>query len=251
MKTNKKSSLESKVTEAKHKNNLQDIALFISGHARTAMLSKIIMWAADLFFAKMKEAFTQNPANTAPYRALHASENEAIIQIAGILKDENHLFPILGTIRRKGDLISHRDVIGHPNVVAWRKPANQQFVDEDRQWRDLKAALVWDMQRSVNELLTEVGGKIYIDEFAPSYEYAAMLHLILELSMKVPVSLDIAELQKCLVEGFYPKYREFLEKHPDGRLPDSKDRTMKDLIAALKVDMDADKPQTTSRATTS
>lgn len=255
MKTSKKSKPTPKVTEAQHKSNLQTIALFISGAVRTVLLSELTMRAADLCFVNEKDVFTTNPANTVPYRALHGAKDAAIVQIAGALNDENRIFSILEKIRQKGALILHRDAIGHPNMVSWHKPVNQQFIDDDRQWRDVKAALVWDMQRSVNELLTKVGGKIYIDEFAPGYENVAMLHLILNLSMKVPDSLNVAELQKHLVENIYPSYRTFLEKHPDGQLPGPKPRTTKDLAIALKIEQetngDADEVQGAPPAPTS
>jgi len=200
--------------------NLERLNILIALEVRQAMQASILMIAAAAPFAGNRKWFVQNPANTLPFAALQALEKGATVTIAEVLKAEHGTFPVTTTIRRKADLIAHRNSISHPVTVKWRRPEMQAFSDEHREWLDLRPALIWDMQRSINEELKRAGRRVLNDEIDITPEMAMLLELIFKLSARPEalsyLSASTEEIQ-AILQGFRDNYLDFLVEHPDGR----------------------------------
>lgn len=123
------------------------------------------MRAADLLFyeaqARAKSEgrtefeFWNNPANTITYSGMRALEEQSIVHLAEVLRNPTLAVP--PEVRHVKDLAHHRDAASHPYVLEWRKKEMQEFHDQKRKYRDVRAALVWDMKKSVDELLLKAG----------------------------------------------------------------------------------------------
>jgi hypothetical protein len=200
--------------------NLETLNLLIALEVRQAMQASIVMTTAAAAFASNRKWFVQNPANTLPFAALQALEKGATVTIAEVLKNAQKNFPISTTIRRKADLIAHRNSISHPVTVKWHRRGMQAFNDEHREWLDLRPALIWDMQRSINEELKRAGRQIRNDDVDITPEMAMLLDLIFNLSAQpeaLPyLSAPTEDIQASL-RGFRDNYLDFLVEHPDGR----------------------------------
>ena len=202
--------------------NLERLNLLIALEVRQAMQASIVMTAAVAVFARNRhhQWFIQNPANTLPFVALQALEKGATVTIAEVLKQEHGTFPGSMTIRRKADLIAHRNSISHPVTVKWHRPEMQAFSDEHREWLDLRPALIWDMQRSINEELKRPGRRVWNDEVDITHEMVMLLELIFKLSARpeaLPYLFASTEEIQAILQGFRDNYLEFLVEHPDGR----------------------------------
>ncbi len=183
-----------------------------------AMQASIVISAAAAEFARRREWFVQNPANTLPFIALRALEKGATVTIAEVLKDERNAFPVSVTIRRKVDLIAHRDSISHPVTVKWRRPEMQEFSEQGREWLELRAALIWDMQRSINEELRLAGREIHNDEVEITPAMAMLLELIFKLSARpeaLPFLCAPTEEIQANLQRFRDAYLDFLIVHLD------------------------------------
>lgn len=200
--------------------NLEMLNLLIALEVRLAMQASIVITAATAEFARHREWFVQNPANTLPFVALQALEKGATVTMAEVLKDEQGTFPVSVTIRRKADLFAHRNSISHPVTVKWRRPEMQAFNDEHREWLDLRPALIWDMQRSINEELKLAGRQIHNDEVDITPEMAMLLDLIFKLSARPEAlpffSVPTEDIQANL-QRFRDTYLDFLVEHLEGR----------------------------------
>lgn len=199
--------------------DLEMLNVFLGVHVFQTIEASVVMGAARLPFAEHPEWFFTNPANTLVYRALHALEERTVVQIAEILRDEKRIFTNVGEIRRKAELLLHRTILSHPSSVKWHTPEKQQFFDERRQWTDLRAALVWDMNASVNERLRALGREPQIRHHEVHVGMAIALHSILRLSIRGEMHGLIPD-EKTLFETlqtFQGRFIEFLEKRPDGR----------------------------------
>lgn len=211
--------------------DLETLALFVELDVKTVVQAAIVTLNADLRFAqcdRKEELFAMNPANAVAYQAMHALEGQAIVRVAEALGKDAGLLPEGTDLRRKADLVCHRDAISHAYTTddAWRKKPMQEFAASDRQWLDRKAALVWDMWRSLNELLVECGLSPRDMTVGIGAQHAAIVHLIMRSAVKsdvpLPSETDILEhLQK-----FRDDYIKRLEKAPDGRNPEAEARSL-------------------------
>ena len=200
--------------------NLEMLNLLISLEVRLAMQAFIVISAAAAEFARQREWFVQNPANTLPFIALQALEKGATVTIAEVLKDEQNAFPVSVTIRRKVDLIAHRDSISHPVTVKWRRPEMQAFSEQGREWLELRAALIWDMQRSINEELKLAGRQTHNDEVVITPAMAMLLDLIFRLSARpeaLPYLCRPTEEIQASLQRFRDAYLDFLVEHLEER----------------------------------
>jgi hypothetical protein len=163
-----------------------------------------------------------NPANTLPYSALGALEHSSVIHIVEVLLDEHNVHPLNVQLRGLDALKLHRDALSHPVTVRWRSPKKQAFFEDHRQWSDFRPALVWDLQRSINEQLRARGLKTFNDDIPVTWAMAEMLNLILRLSVNdgpsVPSVPAVSELMTWLGSA-KDKYLRDFEAYPDGRLP--------------------------------
>jgi hypothetical protein len=103
------------------KRNLEDVGLFASMPARHALQAAFVMSAAQVFFHKYAErGFFTHPANTLPFASLRALENESVVHLAEIIRDEHKLRPLDVSLRGAEQLLVLRDVVSHPMTVNWR-----------------------------------------------------------------------------------------------------------------------------------
>jgi hypothetical protein len=104
-------------------------------------------------------------------------------------------------------------------TVKWRKADRQTFFDEKRVWYDLPAALVWDMQRSINEPLRAAGRRTYNEGIVVTAHMALMVETIVRLSAtKVGVQIVISEEEiPLLLERAKAAFLSFVIEHPDGK----------------------------------
>lgn len=205
-------------TEPDEGKSLATFALFMSMDVISAVQAAIVTQAAALYFHQHRDLFACNPANTFPYVATAALEERSVVRVAEHLKNEHKLLPTSVEVRRKAQLINHRDALSHTLVLRWRRPAMQEFFDADRHWTDRRAALVWDMWRSVNESLRELH-QAPRDETVPvGWHHAATLHAILRLSMK-PEHWSAIPDENALtgvLQKFRDDFLDLLVKRPDG-----------------------------------
>ena len=130
------------------------------------------------------------------------------------------MLTLTADLRRKLDLFNHRDALSHPTVVRWNRPEMRRFHAEDRKWTDIRPALLWDFQQSLNARLREVGKKVLVEAIDVTPDMVFALSGILRASL-LPESRSTIptdpELFSCL-ETFKVRYLDFLVEHPDGRL---------------------------------
>ena len=201
--------------------SLELLATLITMDVTNALQSAVVRAAADLTFHDKREWFFTNPENTFLYRAVRALEDRSIVHIGELLNDKSKLLNLSIDIRRKVDLVLHRDALSHPGKISWGGPGRQDFHDKRRVWLDLRSALVWDMQRSVNEALATHGLEPTVTSIDVTWGMALALSGILRLSVTadsyggIPAENDIFEGLKV----FGGRYREFIEKRiAEGRI---------------------------------
>ena len=151
---------------------LVDKSVFIRLSVAEALQARLIMWAADLVFdgqADRERAFRTHPANTLPYRALRALEEKAIVHIVEALD-----------LPYTDDLRLHRVVLAHPSKVKFQRPEVQAFFEENRPWTD-RPQRIWDLQKSINRVLTEAGQPVHLESIVITMDMVAMLQTILRV----------------------------------------------------------------------
>lgn len=199
--------------------NLDLLNLMMAMHVRHVVEVTLVVMATESLFRRTTRLFATNPANTLPQVALSALEEQSIVHIAETLRDEHGLRPVSTEIRRKKDLLLHRDGVSHPMTVKWRTVDRQTFFDENRVWEDLRAALVWDMQRSINDPLRAAGLATHNEDIVITAGMALMVETIVRLSVtpegaRVVISTDEIPL---LLERAKTAFLNFALEHPDGR----------------------------------
>ena len=125
-----------------------------------------------------------HPGNTLVYPALVALQDRAVVKIAAILQSGSFLADVTGTIRSKADLVLHRHYLSHPFNVKWKHDDMQKFYDERRHQSDVRPALIWNMQRSINDELLGLGVPIAFNaDVDVTGEMAAALQLTCNCAM--------------------------------------------------------------------
>jgi hypothetical protein len=206
------------LTEEKSLKNLEIIALFTHHEVVDALSANLITWVADHFFAQNPGQFRTNPANTMTYVALAALEGRCVVRVAETLRDEHNLHRTSVPIRRKWDLINHRDALSHTGTVRWRKREMQEFTDAGRHWDDVRPALLWDMDRSVTEALVANGRRPPDGDLIATTEMARLLHLILDASRETSIGVPDPPALGGFLASNTARYVQILEKYPDGQL---------------------------------
>jgi hypothetical protein len=199
--------------------NLEIVNLFIATSVRHVVEATVVVIAADSLFKHTPDLFARNPANTLPYIALKALEEQSVVHIAEVLKDEHQLHPVAAHIRHKDDLFLHRDGVSHPMTVKWRRADRQAFFDDKRVRHDLRAALVWDMQRSINDAILVAGRKTRNTTITVTAQMAAMVETIVRLSVTEMGSQVVISCEEIplLLERAKNAFLNFVIEHPDGR----------------------------------
>lgn len=198
---------------------LEVLSSLMASEVGLAMQASIVIAAARVEFVLHREWFARNPANTLPFIALQALEKGATVTIAEVLNDEENAFPVSVTIRRKVDLIAHRHSISHPVTVNWHQQKMQAFKEQGREWLELRAALIWDMQRSINEELKLGGRQTLNDEVVITPAMAMLLDLIFRLSAQpeaLPHLCRPTEEMEANLQMFRDAYLDFIVEHVEG-----------------------------------
>ena len=208
---------ESENTNVAEKRAIRTLSVLTWGEVHDVLQTGIVMLAANHFLYQDPEhhRFERNPANTLPYRALRALQDSAIVHIAETLKTEKSA--ISPRVRRQDELRNHRDAVSHPTEISWRRKEMQPFSDEGRTWLDHRPALVWDMHRSINELLRDVGEEPRLETITPTKSMAMMLSSILALSFKANCPIPDEQVLLEHLSRSAPDYIRQLESRPDGR----------------------------------
>jgi hypothetical protein len=164
--------------------NIETLALFIRMDVVEAVRASLVRAAADLLFYSQQNDFQNNPANTMTYRGLVAIEERATIHISEVLKNENNIFTLSRELRRILDLKFHRHALSHPVTIKWRDAEMQRFFDAKRKYRDHRVAIIWDLQRSVNEEMKRHNLTPSLETIPVHPEMGMMLGTILRLTLK-------------------------------------------------------------------
>lgn len=199
--------------------NLADLALFIAQPVADAVRSQLVMWGAEEWFDGQPEAkarFRTHPTNTLAYRALGALERSSFVHVAETLKDEHKIFATDAPIRGRVELALHRDAISHPATICWRRDDRQAFADADRTWTDIRAGILWDVQKSVNEALRKEGQRGHNETIHVTLEMATVLHSILQLACGDGYAPPSAADLLGWLQGREPHYFALLDSHPSG-----------------------------------
>jgi hypothetical protein len=107
-----------------------------------------------------------------PYAALRALEESTVVHIVETLKYVQKLKPTNARLRGLGTLELHRHAVSHPAKVKWETAEMQAFFDQGRRWKNFPPALVWDLQRSINEALRTAGLKPYNEDISVTADMA-------------------------------------------------------------------------------
>jgi hypothetical protein len=190
--------------------SLELLGTFIHIDVVTAIQSALVRTVASGFFHKNKDAFAWNPANTLLYQSLRALEERAVVHISETLKDPERIFEFPTDLRGRIDLELHRTALSHPGTVRWRKAGMQEFFDADRHWRDNRAAIVWDLQRSINEELAKVGAEPKLTSVAVTPEMAVLVSAILRCSVRAE-SRETIPPEKMLLDWLNEKQGEWIK----------------------------------------
>jgi hypothetical protein len=199
------------------KRNLETIALFAGGDIRDALTAAFVMSAAEAFFYQDQQRFRTHVANNLVFHSLRALEASAVVHLAETVRDEHRLHPLANPVRGLDALLRHRDMISHPLTVRWRRPDRQQFADRGHQWIPIRAGLVWDVAKAIDEMLVANDMARTSPDVPATPEMARTLNLILSLAGWAdawPAELLLAYLEKQK-----PGFIRLLEQHPDGTLP--------------------------------
>lgn len=200
--------------------NLEILALFIRIDVKRAIEAAVVTTAARMPFQARPSDFFTNPANTFVYAAMDALEERSIVAISEIVENQARTFELATDIRRRADLVRHRHVLSHPATVRWQKQWMQEFTDDDRQYLDVRPALVWDLQRSVNERLRELGGSPRPETIDVLPGMAIAVRDIWRLSMTEAAQRQRLPSEPDVMTSLVPfrdRFLDFLIRHPDGQ----------------------------------
>lgn len=206
------------------------MALSIADPARKALAASFVMHAADAFFQQEQTRFKTNVGNTYTYSSLYAAEALAVVQMAEFISNKKDpteekktgkgdRYPLPIVVRGKAKLLNHRDVICHPTVVYWRTPNNQAFADAGHKWNAVRAGIVWDVQKQINEALVAQGLGVYQDAMPATEEMGELLRVILLSAGMVMTEHHTGNVFTRYFELHRDKFVEELEKYPDGIIP--------------------------------
>lgn len=193
----------------------QSLALLsavISVDVICAMRSAIVTGAAALQFHNQRDWFATHPGNSLTWMALDALEERCVVRISERLKDEARALTIPTEVRRKSDLRLHRHAVSHPLTLTWRDKDMQRFQLEQQRQPDFRPALVWDLQRSVNDLLRSRGLTPGVEEIDVAPEMVLSLCTILRFSMRPEASARLPSEPEHLqaLTIFRDRYMDFV-----------------------------------------
>jgi len=162
--------------------------------------------------------FFTNPANSVVYAAFAALERDSVVNVYEIIQRELKDMTGESELRRTTELLQHRVAVAHPDRSGWTKPVMQEFRAQRLDLLDIRAALLWDLQRSVNQAAAKFGIASQNSDIVVTMELASSLRLIFASSMKSEFSCALPDASALLKElsDFRIRYLAMLEEHPDG-----------------------------------
>jgi hypothetical protein len=86
----------------------------------------------------------------------------------------------------------------------------QEFHDAKRKYLDVRAALLWDLNASINEQLVAEGSPMRNDVLRPTAESAMLLSAILRLSMLPERGPPNERLAEEMLVTFRPRFMDFV-----------------------------------------
>jgi hypothetical protein len=197
--------------------NLEVVALFISDSVQQALQASVVEVYSIQIFASDKEKYRTHPMNCLHGAGLRAIQQQSLLHIDAVLQSPQ-LQPLPVKVRRKFDLMLHRNKIAHPLEVKWRK-AMSKFLQEKRDLYDYKPALIWDMQRSINDELRARGMRVRNESVVVTYDMAVTVEVMARATYRPDVEQDIPPAAGLMpyLERFAALYTQELEKIPDGK----------------------------------
>jgi hypothetical protein len=210
--------------KAPHPHTVQEtldiLPTFLSSEVTSLLRAALVCMGVDFIFAEHRRDFWTNPANTFTYMGLRAVEDQSVVAIYETLKNEIGMFTLPPGLRRMLELKHHRHAISHPMSIDWDPPEMQRFAQQHRRWTDLRAAIVLDLVRSIDEQRlahslppTDLGKVDVVPEMA------AQECTILRFSLK-PESTSLIPSEPCMIgmmEELRDRWLTFLAERPDGR----------------------------------
>lgn len=201
--------------------NLTLVAMFAELPIRNALSASFVMRAAEAFFYQDQKRFRTHVANTLPFRALRALEERSVVELAEVVRDEQRRLPV--PIRGRDPLLRHRDLISHPMTVRWRRADRQQAAADGHRWSPIRAGLVWDVLKSINEAIHARGAEVRVSDVPITHEMAVLLLTILKLAGMADDHLPPEQLLVPFFERERAGFIRVLDAHPDGVLPGSRE----------------------------
>ena len=92
----------------------------------------------------------------------------------------------------------------------------QQFHDAKRKYLDVRAALLWDLDASINEQLVAEGSPMRNDRLRVTAESAMLLSMILRLSMLPERGPPNEQLAEEMLTGFRSRFMDFVVRKVPG-----------------------------------
>jgi hypothetical protein len=204
--------------------DLETLVLFVDSDVKTVVQAALVTLDVTLRFERLtpeqkRALYVTNPANTVAFQAMRALEDQAIVRVAEALGKEAKLLPRGTELPAKVALVHHRNAISHPYIVVWTSPGMQPFFDANRQWHDIRAAIVWDVWRSLNDELVKLGKPARDMTVGIYWQHAALVHHILRASLRPEYHAAIPSEQSILdhLPRFRDDFLKLLVEKPDGR----------------------------------
>jgi hypothetical protein len=207
-----------KPTDAE-KRDLDIVAQFASEPVRHVLESAFVRFAAQAFFTSGGHVrYSCSPANTMPYLALTALENQSVIYLSEVLKEEKKRRSVSAVLDKKALLPLHRDMLGHPMTFEWRHSSRKDFAPRGHH-SYYRSGLVWTVAKAFDAALETNGIARHLAVVPSHLGMAEMLHSIFRLSMRDESDCPSAAELLAYFQRQGGAFVELLERFPDGLEP--------------------------------
>ena len=203
---------------------LQQLPLRIAMDVIEFFRAALVRFSVDMLFGNRPDWFTTHPSNLLTYQALVATEQASIVRIYSALnhKEGAKGLTLPAGLRRKLDLGHHRHFITHPfmGTEDWGDPAMKEFAKQRRGETDLRAALVLDLVRSIEEERAAHGVTEYpmdLDRVDVNIEMAELHRLILGFCLKPGTEIPTREDSTKGLQILRARWMALLAERPDGK----------------------------------
>ena len=203
---------------------LEQLPLRIAVDVIEFFRAALVRFSADMFYGNRPDAFRMHASNLLTYQALVAREQASIVRIYSALnpKEGASNLTLPEGLRRTLDLRHHRLFIAHPFKADedWWEPEMKEFVSQQRGEKDVRAALMLDLVRSLEEERKARGVTAYpmdLDKIDVTIEMAELHRLILGFTLnpgsEVPSRDEAAKGLQILRD----RWVAYLAEVPDGK----------------------------------